>query len=132
MRRLAVAVSVVAMLAGSSIAWGIPTLSGTYRTTVTSHALGGLVKGSWTVTFNRGVFTAAKGGIVATNGSYSISGSKVTVRSARGQSRCPIASVYRYALNGSRLKFTLISGSSTNPSCEARQIVLAGSLTKAG
>ncbi len=124
--------SVVAALAVSSVAWGTPALTGTYRTTVTSRALGGLVKGSWTVTFNRGAFSAAKGGVVATNGSYSVSGSRITVRSAPGHLRCPIASVYTYALNGPTLKFTLISGSSSNASCEARQIVLAGSLTKVG
>lgn len=132
MRRLAVAASVVAALALSSVALGNSTLAGTYRTTITSTALGGALKGAWTVTFKAGAFSAAKGGIVATHGSYSISGSNVTVRSAPGQGRCTVVSVYRFALSGSKLKFSLLSGSSKSLTCEARQIVLAGNFTRAG
>ncbi len=122
----------IAALAASSAALAATTLSGTYRTTITSTALGGLLKGAWTVKFAGGVLTAAKDGTVATRGNYSISGSRVTFRADPGQGRCPVVSVYKFALSGPRLKFTLISGSSSSPVCEARQIILSGSFTKVG
>ena len=132
MWRLAVAASVSAALAASSVALAATTVSGTYRTTITSTALDGLVKGTWTVVFKGGVITAAKNGIVATHGKYSIAGSKITFRPAPGQDRCPTVSVYRFQASGARLKFTLISGSSSNPSCVAQKLILAGSFTKVG
>ena len=74
--------------------------SGTYRTTITSTALGGQLKGVWTVKFARGVITAARNGTVATQGNYSVSGSKVTFRAQPGAGRCSVVSVYRFALSG--------------------------------
>ncbi len=132
MRRLVVLAAVAAAFTMSSVAFGAPALSGTYRTTITSTALHGEVKGAWTITFNRGAFSADKGRTVATYGNYAIAGSKVTFRAAPGQDRCPITSVYRFSLHGATLKFSLISGSGTSATCEARQIVLAGTFTKDG
>ena len=115
----------------SSVAFGAPALSGTYRTTITSTALHGEVKGAWTITFNRGAFSADKGRTVATYGNYAIAGSKVTFRRARS-GPLPITSVYRFSLHGATLKFSLISGSGTSATCEARQIVLAGTFQRTG
>ncbi len=132
MRRLAIGASLVTALAGSSVALAASAPSGTYRTIITSTALGGEVKGTWTVTFSRGVFTAAKNGTVATHGNYSVNGSKITIRAAPGQGRCATTSVYTFQTSGTRLKLRLVSGASSSPVCEARQIVLAGSFTKVG
>ncbi len=132
MKRVVFAALVGAVLAAASVASAATTLSGTYRTTISSTALGGAVKGAWTVKFSGGVITAAKNGIVATQGNYSVSGSKVTLRATPGQDRCTVVSVYRFKLNGSRLQFTLISGTGHSATCEARQIVLAGTFTKVG
>jgi hypothetical protein len=132
MKRVALAASVGVALAAASVAPAATTLSGTYRTTITSTALRGEVKGPWTVKFSGGVITAAKNGTVATRGNYSISGSRITLRATPGQDRCTVVSVYKFTLSGARLRFTLISGTGSSPSCEARQIVLAGSFTKVG
>ena len=55
-------------------------LSGTYKTKITSTALGGQLKGTWTLKLKGGVFTAAKGGTVQAQGKYSVKGSKITFR----------------------------------------------------
>jgi hypothetical protein len=131
MKRFALAASVVAALCLCSVALAASTLSGTYKTKVTSTALGGELKGTWTLKLKGGVFTAATGGAVRAQGKYSVKGSKVTFRGTPGQGACTSPGVYKFKLTGAKLKFTRVSGSRTG-ACQPRAIILAGSFTKVG
>jgi hypothetical protein len=112
MKRFALAVSVIAALGVCSVALAASTLSGTYKTKITSTALGGELKGTWTFKLKGGAFTAAKSGTVEGQGKYSIKGSKITFREKPHPGGCTSPGVYKFKLTGAKLKFTRVSGSS--------------------
>jgi hypothetical protein len=128
MKRLTVAVSVAVVLALASVALAAGTLSGTYKTTIGSAPLGGALKGTWTIKFNSPDYTVTDNGTAVIHGKYSITGTKITFNDKSGKDACPSPGVYKFTLNGSKLKFTRVSDSATK--CAGREGVLAGSYTK--
>ena len=131
MKRFALVVSVIAALGVCSVALAASSLSGSYKTKITSTALGGALKGTWTLKLKGGVFTAAEGSAVRAQGKYSVKGSKITFRGKPSSGGCNTPGVYKFKLTGAKLKFTRVSGSSTG-ACMPRAIILAGSFTKVG
>ena len=131
MKRFALVVSVIAALGVCSVALAASSLSGSYKTKITSTALGGALKGTWTLKLKNGVFTAAKSGTVQGQGTYSIKGPKITFHDKPHAGGCKSPGVFKFKLTGKKLKFTRVSGSSTG-ACKPRAIVLAGSFTKVG
>jgi hypothetical protein len=130
MKRFALAVSVIAALGLCSVALAASTLSGTYKTKITSSALGGQLKGTWTIKFKSGGYTVAANGKVVILGKFSIKGSEITLKDKSGPDKCPAPGTYKFKLKGKTLKFTKVSDS--NPSCAGRPIVLKGTFTKVG
>lgn len=103
---------------------------GTYRTQIGGAALGGSVKGTWTIKFASPRYTVSDNGMAVVRGTYSLKGTKITFTDKSGPAACPGAGVYSFALTGGKLKLTRISDSSTK--CAGREAVLAGSFTKVG
>ena len=134
MKRFALAASVVAALGLCSVALAASTLSGTYKTTIHTTALGGAVNGTWTIKFKSSGYTAAHNGAVAVRGKNTIKGSKITFKDKSGKDSCLGAGTtgtYKFKLHANKLKFTKISDSS--PSCSGRVVVLtSATFTKVG
>jgi hypothetical protein len=127
MKRFAIAVSVAVVLVLASVALAAG-LSGTYKTTIGSAPLGGALKGTWTIKFNSPDYTVTDNGTAVIRGKYSITGTRITFNDKSGKDACPNPGVYKFALNGSKLKFARVSDSATK--CAGREAVLAGSYTK--
>jgi hypothetical protein len=129
MKRIAIAVSLVAVLALASTALGVVKLAGTYQTTIKSTALGGQLNGIWTVKFKaKGHhYTVTNGGQVVLRGIYKVKGTHITFRDKSGPAACPGAGKYSFNLSGTTLTFTKIKDSAN---CAGRQVVLAGTFTK--
>ncbi len=132
MRRVVLVASVASMLVLSATAMAASALSGTYRTKVTSTALGGQVKGTWTIKFSGGVDTLTKNGVVQGHGKYVVAGTTLTFRPKASQGACAARGVYRFKLTGSTLTFTRISDSTACAGSAAREIILAGTFKKVG
>lgn len=130
MKRLAIAGSVVGVLALSPTVLAAAGLTGTYKTKVTSSALGGQLKGTWTINLRSPNYTIADSGTVVVRGKYSIKGTRITFKDKSGLAACSNRAVYRYALTGNQLRFTKVKDSST--SCPGRILILAGTFTKVG
>jgi hypothetical protein len=126
LKRFLVVASLVGVLAPASVAAAAGTLSGTYRTTIHSNALGGDLKGTWTIAFKSGTYTVTDNGKAVLKGKITAKGSRLTWKDKSGPDSCPTAGVYTFKLNGSKLKFTRVSDSA----CTGRATVLAGSFTK--
>jgi hypothetical protein len=128
MKRFALAVSVVLALALSSVALAAGTLSGTYKTKVTSTAEGGFLKGTWTIKFKNGTYTVTDNGKVVVHGKNTIKGSKITFQDTSGKFACVgsgTSGTYTFRLNGKQLTFTKVKES--KKACAAgRVIVLTG------
>ncbi len=130
MKRLAIALSLVATLALCAAALAAGGLSGSYTTKIGSKPLGGQLKGTWTITFKNGKYSVAENGTTLVHGKYTISNGKITFGHETGQISCKPSGVYSFKLTGKKLKFTRVSDSSS--SCEGRAAVLAGNFTKSG
>jgi hypothetical protein len=142
MKRFALAVSVLDALGLCSVALATSTLSGTYKTKVHSSALGGVLKGTWTIKFsgmapgsNQGVYTVTENGTKVLHGRDTIKGTKISFKDTGGKDSCLGAGTtghYKFKLKGHKLKFTKIS--EAKKGCgQGRLIVLtSGTFTKVG
>lgn len=116
MKRLAVALSIVAVMAFASGAVASATLTGTYRTTITKPAA---VKGTWTLNFkaNSSVTVSLNGKV--TRNHPSVKGSTLT---APGGRDCHTVGTYKIKLTGKKLTFTVIKDT-----CKVgRKLILPG------
>ncbi len=130
MKRLAITISVAAVLTVCSVALAAATLNGTYKTKIGGAPLGGALKGTWTLKFKKPAYTVTDNGAAVINGKYSINGTTITFNDKGGKDACPTPGIYRFKLNGSNLKLTRVSDSPTK--CAGREGVLAGNFTKVG
>jgi hypothetical protein len=119
LRTIAALTTVLAALA-PSIAAGSSSLSGTYQTTVTTA---GSLNGTYKIIFSPGHFTLKAPYNITGHGTYSISGSKITLHGP--SSECSTAGVYTYSLSGSSLTFRKVKDS-----CRRSKILTAHSLKK--
>jgi len=125
MKQLALAASVVATLALSSVALAGGMLPGKYTTTITSPAQ---LKGTWVLNLaNGGTYTVADNGQVLIRGKYSTTGSKITFGHETGNGACAKAGTYSWKKTGKTLKFTRVNDS---PLCSGRAGVLAHTFTQ--
>ncbi len=121
MKRLAIAVSVVATLAlapGSASA-RVPT--GKYRATITS----GFLKGNWTMDFYKRGSYKVTGPFGFLTGRTSFKGSTITYSRESEGTLCPGPGTYRFTLTGRKLKLTKI-----RESCKVRPKVHVRTWTK--
>jgi hypothetical protein len=118
-------VAVVFSLSAGALAAGGP--SGTYKTTVHTSVLGGALNGSWTLQLKNGKYAVKDAGRAAVNGSYKITGSKMSWTDSGGPDACKGTGVYKFKASGKTLKFTKVSDTNL---CFGRQIVLSGKFTK--
>jgi hypothetical protein len=142
MKRFALAVSVLGALGLCSVALATSTLSGTYKTKVHSSALGGALKGTWTIKFSglvagstRALYAVTDNGVKVTHGINTIKGNKISFKDTGGKDSCLGAGTtghYKFKLKGNKLKFTKIS--ETKKGCgQGRLLVLtSGTFTKVG
>jgi len=94
-------------------------LSGTYVTTVKSA---GNLSGTYHITFQPGKFTLRAPYGITGHGTYSISGSKITLH---GPGSCSSAGSYTYHLSGSSLTFKKI-----HDSCPRAAVLTAHALKR--
>jgi hypothetical protein len=124
-KQLAIAASLVAALALSSVALAGGTLPGRYTTTIKSPAE---VKGTWVLNLaNDGTYTVAGNGRVHIRGKYSTTGSKITFGHETGSGACAKSGTYTWKKSGKTLRFTRVSES---PICSGRSGVLAHTFTQ--
>jgi hypothetical protein len=127
MKRFALAISIVAALSLASVALAAGP-NGTYKTKITSNAVGGHLKGTWTIKFKSGAYTVTDNGTVVIHGKYTVSGSTMTLVDKTGPDKCPGRGKYKFSITGSSLKFTKVSDTSA---CVGRITVLTSkTLTK--
>jgi len=100
--RRAAALAIVLLAATAALATASSSLSGTYETTVNSA---GTLDGTYKISFYPGRFTLVAPYNITGHGTYTISGSKITVH---GPGECKPAGVYEYKLSGSTLTFKKI------------------------
>ena len=125
MKHLAIAASVVAALALSSVALAGGTLPGKYTTTIKSPAQ---FKGTWVLNLaKRGTYTVADNGQILIRGKYSTTGSKITFGHETGSGACAKSGTYTWAKTGKTLEFTRVSDSAA---CSGRSGVLAHTFTQ--
>jgi len=118
--RRASALSLVLATLLPSLAAGSSSLSGTYRTTVRTA---GSLNGTYTIVFSPGHFTLRAPYNITGHGTYSISGSRITLHGPG--SECTSAGVYTVSRSGRSLTFHKIKDS-----CQRSKILTAHSLTK--
>jgi hypothetical protein len=105
----AVAVVVLALVPAALAASG---LSGTYKETITSKKLfGGHLVGTWTIKLKGGGYTVKLNGRPVAKGTYTLSGSDLTVMDTPGPGSCRGTGKYSIKLSGTSLTFTKISDS---------------------
>jgi hypothetical protein len=101
--RLAVVLAVVLAAVPAAVASASRrSLSGTYKTTVESA---GTLNGTYKISFYPGRFTLVAPYNITGHGTYSLSGSRITVH---GPGSCKPAGIYEYRLSGSTLSFRKI------------------------
>jgi hypothetical protein len=127
MRRVACVVGLFGVLAICAVAAAASLPNGTYTGTVGGSALGGKVKGTWTLAFASPNYTIGYNGSTVVKGSFSQSGGKVTFSDKSGKLACPGKGVYSYKVSGRTLTFKKVSDSSK---CAGRIAVLAVPFTK--
>lgn len=118
MKRLAIAVSIVAALALVPAAVASGTLTGKYRTTVKS----GRLAGTYTLDFKKGSVKVTVDGHLIGRSSVSFNGKKITIGHG---ANCSSNGTYKFKLTGTRLKFTRIK----DP-CVNRRTVLSHTFTR--
>ena len=128
MKRIASVTAVLAALVLCSVALASTPLSGAFNGNVGGSALGGKLKGLWTLTFSAPNYTVAFAGTVVVHGTYTLSASKVTFSDKSGKDACPGKGVYTYKLQATTLTFKRVSD--TNAKCAGRRAVLAATFTK--
>jgi hypothetical protein len=124
-QRFALAFSVVAALASSSVALAGGTLAGEYKAKISSPPE---FKATWVMKFAKsGTYTVAMDGHVIVRGTYSSSGSTITFRHETGEGACAKTGKYTWKKSGKTLKFTRMSDSTA---CAGRSGVLAHTFTQ--
>jgi hypothetical protein len=128
MKRLAIALAAMLLLAfaGSALATG--TLSGKYKTVIKNDtALGGALNGTWVLKAKGGKYSATDNGNVVVKGNYTIKGNVITLKDTGGPAQCPATGKYSFKLKngGKKVTFKKISDSSSSK-CIGRQDVLVG------
>lgn len=101
--RRASALALILAATPATLALASGSLSGTYQTTVKTA---GTLDGSYQITFSPGHFTLHAPYNLIGHGTYSISGSKITLH---GPGKCAAAGIYEFKLSGSSLAFRKIS-----------------------
>jgi hypothetical protein len=124
MKHLAIAATVVAALALSSVALAGGTLAGKYTTTIKSPAQ---FKGTWILNLTKGgTYTVANGQLLI-RGKYSATRSKITFGHETGDGACAKSGTYSWKKTGKTLRFTRVHDS---PLCSGRAGVLAHTFTQ--
>jgi hypothetical protein len=100
------AVALILLAMSATVAMASKSLSGTYVTTVRSA---GSLNGTYHITFTPGHFELVAPYNITGHGTYTISGSKITVYGP--SSSCKSAGVYEYKLTSSSLTFRKIKDS---------------------
>ena len=128
-KRLAPALAAMIVLGAATTALAAGTLSGKYTTTIKGDsALGGELNGIWAIHFTKGAYHVFDDGHPLTHGKDTIKGNTITFRDTGGMGACPTVGKYKFKLTGNKLRFTVISDSS---SCAGRKGVLThGALTR--
>jgi hypothetical protein len=125
MKHLAVAASVVAALALSSVALAGGTLAGKYTTTIKSPTQ---LKGTWVINLAKGgTYTIMDNGQLLVRGKYSTTRSKITFGHETGNGACAKSGTYTWKKTARTLKFTRVHDS---PLCSGRSQVLAHTFTQ--
>lgn len=124
LKQLALAASLVAMLALSSVALASGTLAGKYTTSIKTPAQ---FKGTWVLTFAKGGTYTVDNGHLLIRGRYSTNGSRITFGHETGDGACAKSGTYTWKKTGRTLKFTRVSES---PVCSGRSGVLAHTFTQ--
>jgi hypothetical protein len=124
MKQLAVAASLVAALALSSVALAGGTLAGKYTTTIKSPAQ---LKGTWVLNLAKGATYTVGNGQLVVRGKYSATRSKITFGHETGNGACAKSGTYTWKKTARTLKFTRVSDS---PLCSGRSGVLAHTFTQ--
>lgn len=127
MKRLALAAVVAACLSISSTALAATVPNGVYQTQITSGTYGGVLKGTWTISFAHGTYSVTDKGAPVITGVFKISGNEMTLTDKKGKDACPGSGTYSFKLAGNSLKFARVKDSKA---CTGRIVVLAGSFTK--
>ena len=130
LRKLVVAVVLVLSLAAVPAAFAASALSGTYKTKVTSSAVKGQLKGTWTVTFKKGTYTVKQNGKGVVKGKDTFKSGRVTFHDTSGPGKCPGTATYKYKVSGKTLKFTNVND--RTKACLGRETVLKGKFVKTG
>jgi hypothetical protein len=128
MKRLGLAVSAALALTFASTVLAAAGPNGTYKRKVGAAPLGGVLKGTWAITFASPRYTVTDNGIAAVHGTYSLKGSQITFHDKGGPAACSAPGTYSFAISGNKLKLTRISDS--NMSCAGRVAVLSRTFTK--
>jgi hypothetical protein len=123
-KQLAIAASLVAALALSSVALAGGTLAGKYTTTIKSPAQ---FKGTWILNLAKGGTYTVVNGQFLVRGRYSTTGSKITFGHETGDGACANPGTYTWKKTGKTLRFTRVSES---PVCSGRSGVLAHTFTQ--
>jgi hypothetical protein len=124
LKHLAIAASVVATLALSSVALAGGALPGKYATTIKSPAQ---FKGTWILNLAKGGTYTVDNGQLLIRGRYATSGSRITFGHETGDGACAKSGTYTWKKTGRTLKFTRVSDS---PLCSGRAGVLAHTFTQ--
>jgi hypothetical protein len=125
MKQLAIAASVAAALALSSVALAGGTPAGKYTATIKSPAQ---LKGTWVLNLAKsGTYTVLDNGQLLVRGRYSTTGSKITFAHETGSGACAKSGAYTWKKTGRTLKFARVSDS---PLCSGRARVLAHTFTQ--
>jgi len=124
LRRLAIAVSLVAALALAPAALATGTLTGKYKATIPATVAGGAVKGTWTLDFSHASVVITRQRTTIGHSSVSDKGSDVRIGPG---ATCPGSGTYKFKLKNGKLRFTLIKDA-----CDARKAVLSVTYKKVG
>ena len=114
LKQLALAASLVAMLALSSVALATGSLAGKYTTSIKSPAQ---FKGTWVLNLAKGGTYTVDNGQLLIRGMYSTNGSRITLGHETGDGACAKSGTYTWKKTGKTLKFTRVSES---PVCSIR------------
>jgi hypothetical protein len=125
LKRIALATSIIAALALSSVAFAGGTLAGKYTTKITSPPE---FAGTWVMNFAQGgTYTVADNGHILVRGKYSTTGSKLTLGHETGDGACAKSGTYTWKRSGKTLQFKRLSDPAA---CAGRRGVLAHTFTR--
>jgi hypothetical protein len=122
MKKLVLAIAMVATLALCSVA-AAASLTGTFKRDI-SHvsAFSGALNGTWTISLNGGKYKVSEGGTVLLSGKYSISGNKITIGGGGSGDFCRVKGLYSFSLSANKLYFKRINDQTK--ACRGRVDVL--------